>query len=379
MKLFKENKSKGLSKEAYTQICIVLLGIIICATIVFGLLKTSNSKNSNKATSESSLGYVEGTDYSDSKITTYMYDHTVLHGSDIEKVTQDMNDVLAYMKSHNAYIRVQVDEEEFDYYIYNNNNECLAQSADGYTSVVFRDNDESVAFGSGSGDVLLGNDADLLHIIENVVKIAGTDTEDRSDVTVFHMTKSGEVESPDTLQEYRVEIVGESAFKEIYENINDELGENIIATLKEQISQISENEYVPHVIYTFLFDTETKYMSVACQLVVDEEEHINWIMDGYLELSDWKLDEAWYNSDFSILTSDEAFELLEGLMLQMQEIINKYAEENSITMKETGETYEELDDSEIESSTESENSTSSENLEKNSEEEININTEIDSE
>ena len=85
MKLFKENKSKGLSKEAYTQICIILLGIIICATIVFGLLKTSNSKNSNKATSESSLGYVEGTDYSDSKITTYMYDHTVLHGSDIDR------------------------------------------------------------------------------------------------------------------------------------------------------------------------------------------------------------------------------------------------------------------------------------------------------
>ena len=152
-----------------------------------------------------------------------------------------------------------------------------------------------------------------------------------------------------------------------------------VQTCALPISQISENEYVPHVIYTFLFDTETKYMSVACQLVVDGEEHINWIMDGYLELSDWKLDEAWYNSDFSILTSDEAFELLEGLMLQMQEIINKYAEENSIPMEETGETYEELDDSEIESSTESEDSTSNENLEKNSEEEININTEIDSE
>lgn len=378
MKEIKSENETNVTKDSQINKGIIPWLIMLFAAGIIAIIMGVTNSNTKKE--ENTLGYVEGKDYSNSGISTYVYEHEVVHGDDIKSVTNDIRGILDYMKNNNAYIRVQVDESEFDYYIYNGNNECLAQSSDGGTSVVFRNNAESIAFGSVTGDVLLDNDADILKVVYNVLDIADSDVEDKNGVTVFNML----LDDSDTSEEYRVEIVGEELFKGIYKDTSDELGDNIIQTLKEQVQSISENEFVPHVIYTFLFNKENNDISIACELIVDDQEHINWLTDGYIELADWKLDDSWYSSDFKELTSDESFEMLGGLVDNIQILINNYAQENNIPIEEPEDTdnYEsntasESDGTDINSSTELETNDNNEDLSEDSEVENSSDTQIE--
>lgn len=326
MKNFKITLNKN-NKYNYVWLSLLTGAFIIAIISVIQLNISTNKPN----ISENNVGYVEGEDYSNSNITTYIYEHEVIHDEKLTKAVEDIESVVDYMLKQNTYIRVQVGETDFDYYIYNKQGECLAQASDGSTCVVFRKDDyQSIAFGGDTGNILLGNDADILTIISNVLKLAKSDADG---ITTFYMVKSEESDSPETTQEYRVEIVGDENFKEIYNSIDTELGQNIVDTLKEQVAQISENEFTPHVIYTFLIDTESKAMSVMCQIVVDGYEHSNWILDGYLELGDWSLSEDWYSDDFSTLTSDEAFNKLNIVLNDIQSLINSFMNDNNIPVE----------------------------------------------
>lgn len=306
----------------------LLAGALIIAIISVIQLNMASNKSSSTG---SDIGYVEGKDYSDSTITTYLYEHEVVHDEKLNNVVNDIQSVIDFMSQQNAYLRVQIGETDYDYYIYNKQGECLAQTSDGSTCVVFRKDDyQSVAFGGDTGNIMIGNDADIISIINNVLKLAKSDVDG---VTTFHMIKSDESTSPETTQEYRVEIVGEENFKEIYNSIDTELGQNIVNTLKEQVAQISENEFIPHVIYTFMIDTESKALTIVCDIIVEGTEHSNWVLDGYLELDDWSLSEDWYIDDFSKLTSDEAFDKLNIVLDNIQTLINKFMEDNNIPVE----------------------------------------------
>lgn len=325
-----KNLKTTQNKYNYVWMSLLVGALIIAIISAIQLNKASSKTNLN----DNSLGYVEGKDYSDSTITTYLYEHEILHDENLKSVVADIKSVIDFMAQQNAYLRIQVGETDYDYYIYNKQGECLAQTSDGSTCVVFRKDDyQSVAFGGETGNVLLGNDADIITIMNNVLKLAESDIDG---VTTFHMIKSEESDSPETTQEYRVEIVGDQNFKEIYNSIDTELGQNIVDTLKEQVAQISENEFIPHVIYTFLIDTESNAISVVCNIIVDGIEHSNWILDGYIELEDWSLSEDWYTDDFSTLTSDEAFNKLESVLNTIQSLIDKFMEENNIPVENEG-------------------------------------------
>lgn len=329
-----EKEKKAVSKEEQREF---IKGLSVITIIIIGLIAVlypviSKPKSGDEATKQSiEGGYVEGADYSDSNITTYKYDSNVLHGEELSTAISDIQSNIDGMRSTNAYFQVQIGESEFDFYIYNKQGECLAQTYDGGTTVIYRkDGEQSIAYGGDSGTLMTGNDVDILSLIQGVVDLAATDKEG---VTFFDMVFADGEDTGD-FKEYRVDIVGREAFLDVYKDINPEMGEGILDTITSQVKEQFDQEYEPHVIYMFYLDNtqETPIMTTACYLVIDGEESLNWVQDGYLELGDWQLGEEWYTTDFESITKEDSLSMVENLIKQIEQVLQDYAIENNIPM-----------------------------------------------
>ena len=66
---------------------------------------------------------------------------------------------------------------------------------------------------------------------------------------------------------------------------------------------------------------------------------MNWIANGYIQLDDWTLDEKWYDDDaLNKLSGDEAYDYVDGLITDLENLIQKFADANGIDLDTTNST-----------------------------------------
>lgn len=359
----KNTNKKKIDKgtEISTKKIAIILGtlsvIILAETILIIYLVSVEQKlkNAGSNTNDVNVVGVNSTDGTNGEaiMTTYDSEHTILNGNDITTAVNNVKVILDKLQKNNTYFMVQVGEQAFDVYVYNKDKECFAQSSDGASTMIYMFNDKNVLRYDGS-TIDINNDMDVRTLMNSVLDTAisykdkaGT-TEGAEGITFYEMALIDTPDGYENYHEYRVEVKGEDAFKSLYSVISDDFANTMYSNFKQQaVDSGLGDDWEPHLIYTYLISNDEN-LSVACYVVANGTENINWASDGYVIVDDWELDSAWYD-----ITKDDTpetvNELLEKTVSTLQENVNKAVESETETGEaETGSAEAETETSEVE-------------------------------
>ena len=290
----------------------VVLGLMIGMTIFVLTFKHSADEFEITSTSTS--------EESTETLTTYLYDHTVLSGEAAESARDDINEILSIMESKSISVIMQLDDENFDTYFYNKKHEMYRLSYDNNVVTIKVPNKCFLNFNEELNGVSIDQDIDYLTLIHNVINITEKDIEG---VTFIEMTNANE---DSTTKEYRIDINGEEAIKEIYSSVSDEFAENMLENFKAITSEGDE----PRLIYCFLIDPDMEAFTAYCYNIIDNTEYLSWVCDGYIDLYDWELDDSWYSTDFEITDALVMYSMADKVGSDIQSMINQFAEDHNI-------------------------------------------------
>lgn len=318
-----EKKDNAKKSEVMTKVIWALVGFIIGVVAAFGIFTATLGQTAKEAEKELTALKEE---QAIGGITTYTYDHTVLEDEDATTVASQILNKIGNIKNNSTYIQVQVGDNEYESYMYNKNNECFAESSDGTYISVFRNDGKTVKFGGDAGAIAVGKDIDVMTITENAMKAVSKKVDG---VQLFEMTPTKE--NPD-VTEYRVDFVGEEAVKQLYISENKQedrdFADLMVNNMKEHIG-----DWEPHIILVCALsnnsENENDFM-MYCMFVQNNQEYTNWVMLGNIVTDDWKLDEAWYTTDFANTDANEFSTLMNDTVTKLGDILDKYAKENGL-------------------------------------------------
>ena len=307
----KEAKEKSKGSWLTNFIWAVLgaiIGIVLGYAVFTATLKeaATDAINDIQATEEMQ----EVGDASDG-ISTYTFEHTVLTGEDLSNVVSDIEERLTTIKNDNTYLQLQVGEDEYEAYVYNKNNECFAQASDGDYSAAFRNDMKVVKYTSESSALAVGTDIDILSIAINAAKAT---TKDIKNARLLKMTPS----EPSSVSEYRVDLVGDEAVRACYTSLGSNFADSMLANLKGQIT-----DWEPHLIFVYLVDENSKDISMQCYYVADNTEYTNWVLQAYVPISEWALDESWYTIDVNSIDLDKFVEMLDNETIKISKLLDE--------------------------------------------------------
>lgn len=299
-------------------IVFALVGVIVGLLIGFLVAKPTSNTNSPDITKESEVAE-EKLD-AGNQVTTYLYASTKLAGDEKNAACDAILERLGKMKTDNTYLQVQVGDNAYDTYIYNKKGECFAQSDSGIYTSVTRSDGSTIKLDSENDAVIIEKDIDIITLMENAAKVA----KNHDDIVVYDMETSEE-----GTKEYRIDMIGEEVFREVYDMFSAELGDIMVDTI---VSNMGEN-WEPHLIYCYIMNEET--VTLYCYVVENQVEYTNWLSQGYLTLGDWSLDEEWYAEDIETFNYEKGHEMLTALVTDLEEVLTNYAEANNIEMENT--------------------------------------------
>jgi hypothetical protein len=147
--------------------------------------------------------------------------------------------------------------------------------------------------------------------------------------------------------EYRIDLVGDEAIKQIYSSLGDEDAEYMVESLKSSIGE----EWEPHLIYSYIINSESEMTNVS-YVIYENEEYVNWASYQFLELPDWSLDDTWYTTDFETEDIDVIYEMFENTFTFMESLLQQYADENGIELVTSDETSTETTEEDVEATEE---------------------------
>ncbi len=322
----KENKSTGTPtwvKPLTLVLMGVIIGIVLSYAMVASGLKKASDKIETKANTENSTdsgaiaeNTTSGNDTIDEEndvITTYELPHEEVKGKELEDLQADLKNRIAHVRETNSFVQLQTGVSEYETYVYNNNGECVAETSDGSYSVVFRNDNKVVKYEDASGALAVGQDIDIMTFIENAVMAAGT-----NDVKMYRYPENT---VDDTYEEYRVDLKGEDIVRLCYSPLGEDFADVMMENLKAQ-----DPEWNPHLVIVLYVPTDDKPNFGAVAISVYDnlnKEFTNWDLLGWIELSDWKLDEWWYTYDFSKADSETYIEHMKSLMDELGSLLDK--------------------------------------------------------
>lgn len=287
---------------------------------------------------------IEISNSNNNNMTTYEYNHTIINDKDKKKeIVSNISNKLRQIRSGSTYVQIQTGDNDYESYMYNRNNECLAQTSDESYYAVFRKDNKTIKYSTENNMIALGTDMDIMtfaiNAIESVVK------ESSANITLLDMELSDN-ESGNN-KEFRVDINGEEAVKLCYNSLGENFANNMIDKLKEQMG----NDWVPRLVMIYNI-SDNEDIGVSCCYVVDNTEYLSWVMEGYTTVGDWALDSKWYTANFEDLEELELSDMLESLLDDAYAILDRYINENlttttSETPNNTGDN-EELDEIQLE-------------------------------
>lgn len=331
-------------RKRLNQALIVVLVLVLFIVAIYVALKNSSSKKGETVGTESGTEAVESTEKKG--ITTYTEPHEELTGEKAETARDKITDALNEISENNSYIQVQVGDSKYDTYIYNKNGEAFGQASSGDYSSIYRKDGTSVKYSKDSEKFSIGQDVSFVDILNNVVDA----TKDNDKNIKFYRMTTELTDGKNKVYDYRIDMQGADAIKKAYGSLADDIGDSIIDAMKESIGK----NWEPHLIYCFSVSgepgTKDSTFVACCYIIYNESEYMNWIANGYIQLDDWTLDEKWYDDDaLNKLSGDEAYDYVDGLITDLENLIQKFADDNGIDLNITDNT----DDTEnSESSTE---------------------------
>lgn len=285
---------------------------------------TENIENTESIVDENSLPHSE-----------YVYKElkSNLEDDSADIAYAEIMHIIENLENNNTYLAVQTSETSKDVYLYNKNGEIFAQSSDGEVTSVFRNDETVIKFTPEA--IALGQDLDVLATAVFALKTALH----YNDIDGISFYEVETVETERDYKEYRIDLVGKEAIRQVYSYMGDEFADNMLNSILE----VAGENWEPHLIYTFLISGDN--ISFGCLVVEDDEEYTNWFVDGYMIVDDWKLDKGWY--EFDEETDDDVFvesqlnPLLMGLLEDLEKMLNNFAENNGIDMEEVEQQIEE--------------------------------------
>lgn len=319
------DKHKRLS-----QALIFALVAVLFITAVSVIFKDHNAKQNKAVSTESGTEVVENTEKKG--ISTYTEPHEELTGKKAETARDKITEALNEISGSNSYIQVQVGDNKYDTYIYNKNGEAFGQASSGDYSSIYRKDGTSVKYSKDSEKFNIGQDVSFVDILNNVVNAT---KENDKNIKFYRMT-TDLTDGKNKVYDYRIDLQGADAIKKAYGKLADDVGDSIIDAMKESIGK----DWEPHLIYCFSVSgkpgTKDSTFVACCYIIYNESEYMNWIANGYIELDDWALDEKWYDDDaLNKLSGDEAYEYVDGLVKDLENIIQKFADDNGIDLDTT--------------------------------------------
>lgn len=300
-----------------------LLAILIGLTVYLATKEQASSVEQTTVEQTSSSAVESEQD----EISTYAIDHKAVTGDNIKELQYKVVKGIDELRNNTTYLQVLTGNNSYNMYMYNKNGEIYSQMSDGTNTSVFRTDGSLVRYNEKDKTMTVGVGIDTLSLAKNAIEAVG-----KNGIQVYQMDIGSEDKTVD-VSEYRVDIVGDDAVKEIYKSVNDEYADAMVEDLKGQVKYLTGNSEADlHLVicYRFMDDSLMMY----CYSVVDNKELLSWKTDAYaiMDTLDWKLDEAWYNDDIKTISPDEAFELKNNLVKEMSDLLDKFTSENNIPM-----------------------------------------------
>ena len=194
----------------------------------------------------------------------------------------------------NAYIKVQVGEDDYKYLRVNKKSECYDNSG-----LVKLKGNEVISLNTEDNTVYTTNEGLNLEEVQCMMKLV-----DEGKATV-------EVTKEENIALYTIQLEGKDNIMEFYNLLSDydyDFANIAYNVLLENIED--ENSlFMNLVIGIDTENSENNGFSARYSFGDAESEYTVWIISGYIETPDWELDSDWYKD----LTAEEFTELLDSL------------------------------------------------------------------
>lgn len=237
------------------------------------------------------------------------YSERRLSNTETENAKRKIISLIENIKNNNGYIHVYTGENEYDTYIYNKHGEVFAVGNESTNMTVFRSDDTAIQF----TDMIAQTEAiDILTLVLNSLYAI-----DNNNIEMY------ESESESNYQEYVAIFDTYDDIRQLYSSASSKYVEYMINDIKEA----STKNIVP-TFKIYYMVSEGGGLTVACHLVDGEETYLNWYIDGYHNVYDWKLPNEWYTYDFTDAEISE--NMLTELSGALEEMLIRYAFENNI-------------------------------------------------
>lgn len=352
----KKSNSEKDNKQFNTMRNVIIVLVVVIVALSCAIVAVSLS--SNKKSDDKEQSSTQSTTDHEHSISTYEMEHEILKGKSIDTAVDNINKVLENVDNGNTYFLIQTSEESYDNYIYNKSGECFAQSSDGAYSMAYLNTGNVVKYDAYNKEVTISGDIDVRSLIHSIVdrakeKVDGIEVyemvlaEDEASTEDGTSTgdETGRASEPETNKhEYRIDVIGEKAIREIYKVAGDEFADSMINALKEQLG----DSWEPHIIFSYLI-SNNENLAIACYVIIDNAETLNWVADGYVLLDDWALDKGWYELKEGTDNDEQATAVLETTINTINSLMTAYAEANGLETQDPNTTENSIDINDINS------------------------------
>lgn len=237
-------------------------------------------------------------------------------GKEYKDAVADITEAINKVKNNNGYVHVYTDEEEYDTYIYNKHGEAFGVGSDSTNMTVYRNDGTSIQY---TDTIAVTEGLDILQLILNSLNAIDNNKVEMYE-SISEVAETGEYNG---YHEYVAVFDSYEDIRGFYSSVSTGYADLMIEDIKSAF-----HEGVEPTFKIYYMISEGGGLTVACHLVEGETVYLNWYIDGYLNVYDWKLDEEWYTYDFT--DADKSEEMLTALSGELEQMLMKYATENEI-------------------------------------------------
>lgn len=237
------------------------------------------------------------------------YSERRLSNTETENAKRKIISLIENIKNNNGYMHVYTGENEYDTYIYNKHGEVFAVGNESTNMTVFRSNDTAIQF----TDMITQTEAmDIMQLVLNSLYAINN-----SNIEMY------ESESQSNYQEYIAIFDTYDDIRKLYSSASSEYADAMIKNIQDAFPK---NEIPVFKIYYMISDGGE--LTIECHVEENGETYLNWYIDGYLKVYDWKLPNEWYTYDFSDAEYSEM--MLSELSGSLEQMLARYASDNNI-------------------------------------------------
>ena len=222
---------------------------------------------------------------------------------DSKEIVNILETQIKELSNKPVYIQLEIDEGNSIGYIYNSKGEVYTQDKDFTTTEFIRNDKIGFSFNNKTGDMLKGEDADILGILR-----CGVDSMKGRELSVYKTDK-------DNTTGYILELK-DAEIKELYKDLSKDFQDKMYNSVKKTF----KDGWTPYIKLVY-FIRDNKFSGAAMLYRVKNNDVLNWQMLGYADIEDWRAPQGFYSLDSEKDKDGTEFKkLYEELMLEIDRI-----------------------------------------------------------